>query len=518
MDDLFEQLGLELQEFSLFLLVGIFVGFLLVVVASRFISRAVSPKQHEKVVWLIDLFLIPSLIVSFELAARKILGPDSSEISSKLELLTQSMLWIAGAWLLTRGLHQFLWGGVFERIMGVECPRLLQTLATGAVYILALYGILTFVFERPVTGLMVSTGLVAGVLGLALQSTLADVFSGLAIAMERPYRVGDWIEMDGKLGKVVDITWRSTRLLSFNNSIYIIPNALASNSVIHNYQMPDPVYGEWFYVSVAGEVPPGSVRRLLLEAALSCDSVVDEPAPKVLIGDATSQPYRYMVFVHFRDFIASYAGKSDLFENISSFLGRAGVAPSAVKYDIGTREAPAPKFHQPTVSENLREVQIFEPLPNEDIEALSTSVATKVFRPGEAIIQEGDSGDSLFAIASGVVAVKKTLEEGKEPVELARLGAGIFIGEMSLMTGEPRSASVEALTECELIEVPKQAIEPILKDKPEVMGSIAEIMAERRAKTAAAAESDDGKSAADQLREYAHDILNKMRSFFGVKE
>ena len=182
-----------------------------------------------------------------------------------VEQVAQSVTWLLGAFLAGQALTLFVWEGVFRRKYQTAPPGLLTGLATAALYVAALYGIMTFVFERPMTGFIVSSGIVAGVLGLAMQNSLADLVAGIAISIERPFSVGDWVELDdGTLGEVVDVNWRATHFRSWNSSLYIVPNARISNARVHNFNRPEAKYGHWFDVHVPSTVPPTLVRRVLL--------------------------------------------------------------------------------------------------------------------------------------------------------------------------------------------------------------------------------------------------------------
>ena len=516
MSEIFKLIGVELQDISVLLFFATAIGFLLIILACRLVGRIVPFRQHRKIVWMLDIVLLPTLILSVGLFLNKVIGFEAADFSKDLRVLTATLLWLVGAWLLTRGLELFLWSTGFKKATGSEPPRLLRGLVTIAIYVLAFYGILTFVFERPVTGLLVSTGIVAGVLGLAMQNVLSDLFAGLAITIENPYSLGDWIELkDGTIGRVLDISWRSTRLLSWNNSIYVVPNNVAASSIIHNYDLPDKRYAYWFYVSVDSEIPLNMVRQLLLEAALSCKSVLKNPLPTVRIGDVTSQPFTYMVYVYFVDFPSHWAAKSDLFSCIQSSLARSGISPSAIKYEIATRKAPTLEVKEPTIEEYLHRVPIFQTLSENEIEGLARSCKIRSFETGEILIREGNPDSSLFVISSGVVSIIKNDGKGQY-IELSRLGNSECFGEMSLLTGEPRSATAKAITYVEAITVPKEALAELFTMKPDLSNELAEIMATRRAQTEGLIDSKNMQSASRSIKGYAKEVLLKIRSFFSL--
>jgi len=519
MSDLIKLLGIELQDISLFLLITTTICFLLISLISRLIANILPFKNHHRLIWIIDVLLLPSAILVLNLLVTKMVGTDTQELIADINAVTAALLWLIGAWLLSRGLQLFIWKTVFINLTGAECPGLLRNLISIVIYILAVYGILTFVFKHPVTGLVVSTGIVAGVLGLSLKSVLADLFAGLALTVERPYKIGDWIEInDGTIGKVIDIGWRTTRLLSFKNSVFIVPNEHAINSVIHNYDMPEKLFSNWFNVSVDSNISPRLVQQLLLEAALNCKSVLDDPLPAIRIADASGQPFKYSVWVYFKDFSSHWAGMSDLFETIQTYLSQSGISPSAVKYEIASGEAEMCVVEELGMWEYLRRVDIFQPLSDEEVKKIAGFCESQIFLEGEAIIREGEAGSSLFVIISGIIAVLKQDDKHQDQeIELARLGVGNFVGEMSLLTGEPRSATVKAITPVTAIEVTKEGLQPLLKAQPDLSNKLAVIMAKRRFRTKEIVESHGAQHASELMLAYARDILKKIKSFFSLK-
>jgi len=503
----------ELKDPWLWLYVAVAGLLLFIIIAGRFIVQIAPFKNHKKVIWGLDIILIPSIVITLGYITKRIIGPDYEAIVQNIELATASILWLAGAWLVTRGLKIFLWTATFKEQTGAESPLLIRSLVAAAIYAVALYGIWTSVFDREVTGILVSTGIIAAVLGLALQSVLSDLFSGLAITIESPYHVGDWIEMEnGIIGRVTDITWRSTRVLSWNNSIYVIPNRVAASSILHNYNMPEKPYAYWTHISVDSDIPPSTVLQLLTEAALTCRSVLTSSAPAVRISDATSQPFKYMVYVYFQDYPSHWAGRSDLYAAIESRLAKAGISPAAVKYDIDTREAPAGEMRKLSVVEHLKEIDIFRPLTDEDIELIADSCEMKSFNTEDMIIQRNNTDTSLYIISSGVVSVLGTDDWGRF-MEIARLGTSDCFGEMSLLTGEPRSASIKALTSVEAISVPKEALEPVLQAKPELSDKLAHVMADRRHMTEVFIDSRSRQAASTMP---AKSYVTRIRTFFGL--
>lgn len=473
----FNTLPARIFSFEFAPIILVVAGLLLYLLLRRVLRRRSIRKRTERYIFFFDLLVFPAVLILLLVFLNRY---DPRFFTSSLRVALLSLLILCITWLLNRFLQLFFWSDYFEKKYGTPAPKIIPNIVAVVLYLLAVYFIITAVFERSLGGLLVSTGVLVGVLGLALQNLISDFFYGFSITLENPFYKGDWIELsDGNIGQVVEISWHAIHLLSFNNSIYIVPNSSIARNTVHNLSRPSRKYALWLTISVDSAYPPEQVRILLTEATLSCSAVLNEPMPSINLADASGNPYRYTVYVYFRDFISHYRGKNDLYMAIHQRLERAGIVPSSAKFEVATAEAPKRTFYTTTIQEELAATELFSPLSREDIVELAAGSYERTFHPGDTIIEEGAVDNSLLIISSGVVEVVKQGSRGKE-VNVDRLGVGNFIGEMSLMTGRPRSATVRALVTVRGIIVPKQAIESILQRNPALSEQIAEKMVERK--------------------------------------
>lgn len=455
------------------------IAFLFYFLLSRLLRRRRSGRKSTRLILFSDTLAFPAVLVVTLLLLNRY---AHLAFTGPARLLLLSLLILTVAWLINRYLHSYFWSEHFEKRYGTPAPKILPNIVTVVLFLLAFYVILTAVFHRSISGLLVSTGVLVGVIGLALQNLISDFFYGFSITLEDPFHKGDWIEMsDGTLGQVIDISWHAIHLLSFNNSLYIVPNSSIARNTIHNLSRPDPRYAIWLTIAVDSTYPPEEIRRLLTEAALSCNAVLTDPPPGVNFADGSGNPYHYTVYIYFRNFVSHYRGKNDLYMAIHQRFERAGVHPSSVKYELATEEAAPRHYIKPSLREELAATDLLGPLSEADIELLASFAYEKIYRPGDTLLVEGDTDTSMVVITSGVVKVVKTGPHGRES-ELDRLGAGEVIGEMSLMTGQPRTATVRALVPVSCIIVPKEGLEPILERNPGLSNEIARIMVDRKMK------------------------------------
>ncbi len=484
--------------------------------ALRFVFRARSREPwSRRLFWVAYLFLLPFSIfaviqvigVSFDAAAN-------GEQLKWLERGGDALLAIVTAVLVVEGLDLIVWNGIVRRKFGQTTPGILIGVSSFIVYFAAAYVIAAVIFDVPVTGALVSSGIVLGVIGLSLQSTIGDIFSGLFISLERPFRIGDWIETeDGRLGQVLEIDWRATRLLSFNNTVYVVPNSKIANSIIENRGQPGLPYGHYFYVQMAPEAPVGLVRRVLLEAVLSSPYVLSDPPPNVYLARANQRPHEYLVYAYFEKYTDSWRGNGDLQARIHNYLKRAGLTVSGEATEILHRPMDESPTEEPPIQQLLGEIHLFQPLSEHELTQLSERVRSVRYRPGDIIMREGETGDSLLVITAGLVLVKRNKPYHRQ-VALTRLGMGQCIGEMSLLTGRPRSATVEAVTDCEVVEIPKDSMSALFNKRPELVDELARTMTERRAADELVTDSDPEQVKVLSLQDIADRFGKRIRRFF----
>lgn len=503
----------EIRSLSLSDVIAPLLIFAVYWLVSRILRSRADRPWLTTLILLTDVLAYPALLIALQI------GLATAEPRGSVPVL-RNVLWallvLLVAWLTVRLLRRFLWRRAFLRRYGSEAPRILQHLVALGLYLTALAIVIVVVFERSAGGVLVSTGVIVGVLGLALQNVLSDLFSGITIALEQPYGVGDWLTLpDGREGEVSDITWQATYLRSFNNGTLVLPNSYALRQVLHNHSRPERRHAAWLSVFVDRSYDPETVRRLILEAVLSCQAVLDEPTPIVNISDASGNPIRYLVYASFRDFPSHFAGINDAYMNIQTYLGRAGIGSSPARYEIATESVPERQLHMPSLREELSATEIFSVLSPDQIDVLAEHSSYHTYYPEQVIVQEGAPGNTLLILTSGVARVSRRDDSARD-LEVARLGAGDIIGEMSLLTGERRSATVSAIVQVTVIEVGKDGLEPILQAQPALSDSFAQVMLERRLKNEQFLESmrRSNKSASDFVGDYLEAVVRRMRRFF----
>ncbi|MBF0194023.1 MAG: mechanosensitive ion channel family protein [Magnetococcales bacterium] len=475
-------------------------------------NRFISPK----IAWLLQATFATLFVISAEGALLHWLVNKVSVNFLNLIILGFDLVWWAlPAYLLNLAIERFFWISIESRT-GQIIPNIIRNFVASIIYILAVFGIIAFVFNQQITGLLATSGMIAMIIGLAIQVNISNIFSGIAINLEQPFRIGDWVKVgEFQEGKVTNITWRSTTILDRNNVTICIPNSTAAESSIKNFTYPEKNVELWFEVFIDPRYRSTRISKLLLDAALSTPGVLATPAPYAKYKGMSDWASVYIVGYVIDDYGKKSVIKNALWSRIEIHLGRAGITPALQRLKVNFVEGDG-GYSEKEVSalDLINEIEIFNPFSVESKKILSDSMKRIFFPMGQNVVTQGESGDSMFCIVEGTVGVVINIGPGKT-LEVARLGAGTFFGEMALLTGEPRTASIVAVSDIYVYEITKDDLVPLINKQPEVSMLISKILTERQIateskKTTATKVKIDEKGLMSQF-------FNKIQNFFGSK-
>jgi small-conductance mechanosensitive channel/CRP-like cAMP-binding protein len=318
----------------------------------------------------------------------------------------------------------------------------------------------------------------AVVIGFALQDTLGNMFSGLAIQVEKPFRVGHWIMVGPFEGKVSEVTWRATKIRTKAGNLVVLPNAFISKEAITNYSEPVAPTRLEVEVGVSYSVAPNQVKAALAEALRNAPLALAAPAPDILVWDFGPSAVVYLVRFWISDFGNDPAARDEVRSAIYYSLRRHGYEiPFPMQIEIPRPDEPERASERiERVSGILAPVPLFAPLSNEQREELAARAVERLYGQGEKIVRQDDAGGSMFVVHRGRVRVVEA--SGRE---VAAIEAGGYFGEMSMLTGQPRSATVEAAEECEVVELTAASLREAALANPEVVTRISAVVAARQA-------------------------------------
>ena len=299
--------------------------------------------------------------------------------------------------------------------------------------------------------LVTTSAVSAVVLGFALQDTLGNAFAGLAIQSEKPFNVGHWVKVGDHEGRVAEVTWRATKLRTKSGNFVILPNNVVAKEAVVNYSEPAAPTRLFVEVGASYLVPPNKVKAAMGEALRNCSLVLTAPAPDVVLlaFDASAITYRARFWV--QDYEADERARDQVRTAIYYAFQRQQIeipGPISVEYK-GELPAPDVQARGREIAATLSGIDLFAPLPVQLREEIAAACVLADYTNGEAIVRQGEPGQSMFLVARGEVSV--VIEPGRE--EVARIAAGGYFGEMSLLTGEPRTATVLAAGDVSVIEL-----------------------------------------------------------------
>lgn len=464
--------------------------------------------RMPRLMWLAQISLTCIVLLSAEVfMVTWVSNAVTTYYVERLIRIFDLLWWIVPAFFVNIWTERFIWTPLEQRTEQ-RIPNVLRRFVAFIVYLLAFFGIVAFVYRQTLTGLVATSSVFAMIIGLAVKMNLSNIFSGIAINLEHPFRIGDWVRIGSDEGKIVDITWRTTRLQTRYGNVISVSNSEAAESLIHNYSVPDDQYWDGFTVHIAPEHLPERVEKILMDAVLSVKDVLE---PWVLFAGVSDWAADYWVYYSVKDYGKKSRYKSTVWKRVWSHLDGAGIQPVVNPYDIQRTDTSAREVLTPL--RVLQKFEIFQPFSKNVKRELSKRIHSERVAPEATIMREGESGDSLFIVVEGVVGIWITLEDGKS-IEVARRASGDIIGEMALLTGEPRTATIKSITETLLYEITKADIAPFLEAQPELAESLSEILAERKVETAAAKESH--RSKAEVKKALYTQILHKIQDFFGL--
>ena len=406
--------------------------------------------------------LLTTLIVHTSgMPAAPVLNPDIRISLWQQVLIT--IWWLLGARLLVSLLRLPL---LSER--GASEAKLGSDLVAGIVYLATILAIVNFVFDLPVRALLATSGVIAIVLALALQNTLADVFAGIAVGIEQPYSIGDRIMIDGTIeGVIVQINWRSIRVRTDGNDLASIPNSLIAKSRVINRSRPSARRDDSVQVSCESSAKPDLVIELLRQAAMLSPKILADPTPTVTLNriGVRSNAYDVSFSVAHTDHLAHM--KSMLLKQVLRQFHYHCIRPS----NPGLTATPiGPVVTSPGFVETLppdallTDTALFHDLAAKHRAMLASKMVRRTLDPTTTLLSQGGIQASMFIVASGVLEASRTIANHSHIV--GRIGPGEYFGEIGLLTGAPNAGTILALTRCIVFELRKEDIEPILKEDP----------------------------------------------------
>ncbi len=397
------------------------------------------------------------------------------------------------------------------RRRGVSAPPLLRDVIALILYLLLFGSLFTTIFNYDLRTLLGGGALLAAVLGLALQDTLGNLISGIALHMEDSFEVGDVVRSGDFMGRVEDVSWRATKIRTYNNDVAILPNSLIARERLEVFPTGNP-NGRVLSIGVDYNFAPARVIDVLQRAASHVDGVDREMPCFARVAGFGDSSVTYEVKYFTRDYMERDRIDADIRKAVWYSLRRNEISIPFPVRAFHTYTPPASdqqgKVSREQLLDRLRYVDILIPLSDTAHESIADSAEVHVYSKGETIIRHGTAGESMFVIDSGTVSVRVPDDSSTGVHEVAQLGEGDVVGEMALLTGETRTADVVALTDVVAIEIGKGALKPLVVAHPELADALSEQIAQRQ---------EHLDTIREESPEEAQDtVLSRIRDWFGL--
>ena len=369
--------------------------------------------------------------------------------------------------------------------------------------------------------LLTTSAVITAVLAFSMQDTLGNILGGVVLQLDDSVRVGDWVKVDDISGQVVDVRWRHTAVETRNRETVVIPNGwLVKNrfTVIGSRSDPKIRWRRWLWFNLDPAVAPARVCKLLEDAVNHAEipNVLHDPAPSAVLMEIGSSTARYAL----RYWLGNPRA-DDPTDSLVRMHAVAALARNHIRFAMNQEERVL--VHEGDARHGRREaaefarrqsalagIELFASLSQDERDSLARGLVDAPFVQGDTLPRQGAVAHWLYLIVSGEADVWS--EDNGARTHIATLGAGSVFGEMGMMTGEPRRATVTAKTDIDCFRLDKEAFESILRARPDIAGEISTVIAQRRFELDSRRDAASAKAAPPQREA----ILARIRDFFGL--
>jgi len=443
----------------------------------------------------------------------EILGTEFPNRESVMRLARAANVLLGAVFLLAL-VKRYFWELWYERQRKERAPKFLSQISALVTIILAIFLIIGGVYGHSIEGVIFGSTVVVGIVGFAMQDLLGNIIAGIALEIGKPFKPGDWLKAEGQHAEVIEVNWRSTRLRT-NDDIYLdIPNKTIAGATITNLTYPTRQHAIRLSVGFEYSAPPNFVKDIIARAAAEVPGVLVTPPPKVFLKDFGDSAVIYEI----KFWIEDEARFNDIMDGIRTNVWYAAQRNRiTIPFPIRTLQIDRTKAGPPdalaAARATVRKQPFLQLLDEAQVDELLAHARLLRFGRGEKVIQQGAAGESMFILLHGEADV--LIGAGGQSTRVATLRSGDCCGEMSLLTGEPRSATVVAVADCEMWEIAKPVIAEFLQHNETLVQKLGALLAQRRMETEGIlASTTEHAHIITKQKEYTAGFLKKLSSFF----
>jgi small-conductance mechanosensitive channel/CRP-like cAMP-binding protein len=432
---------------------------------------------------------------------------EAVDLWQPVRLWTRFVAYLGTAFLLIKGFDLLFVEDYLMGKKGFYVPDLLRLL-----FVIATLAVSVLVFLRVLLGINVITlvaipTVLTAIIGFALQDTIKRLFAGLQLG--ELVRVGEWISVAGREGRVIKVDLGYLSILTREDDLVLIPNNVVLEKDILNYHQPSPRHARTVTVNAGYGAPPLEVLQILLDAAKAAPGVLRDPAPRAYVSAFKDATIEYRVRYWIDDYVKGVELEGQILTYVWYAFKRHGISlPMSQPPDAQTGA------QRQRIADALEHIDFLAVLSPEERSAMAEQATIRQFLPGEVVIHQGEEGSELFFILAGHAEVR--VGEGTDSV-LATLNPLQFFGEMSLLTGERRSATIAAQTRLEVLVLNKNVLAQPLKGNPTLVERMSQVLVERKSGLTAFQEKAARRGEPDRDHEdQARTLGAHIRKFFGI--
>ncbi|MBF0449647.1 MAG: mechanosensitive ion channel [Candidatus Magnetomorum sp.] len=407
-------------------------------ISSALFVFAACLSQWPKILWGVMAVSAFYGMVSGESLLMYGLAPHMTEYQFQwIDMGFDMLWWIVPAYLINMFIRRFIFMSMTQK-NGLHVANIVPRFLGFLIYSIAGLGIIAFVFEQEISKLLATGGVFAMMVGLAVKMNVADIISGIAINIESPFRLGDWIKINTFEGVVTDITWRSTRVKTGENAILCVPNSKATESSIQNFNGPEALNWIKINVPVSHLASPECVDNILMAAILATREIITDPIPKIFYKGSTELNAWFEIFFCIKDYANRKIRIDSVWTSIWKHLRYAEMQLSMMGQTL--------TFPQFKLFDILDSLDILDGVTRQDKLELVPHFTKRSFAAQEMIVDHQKSvSDAFYIIRQGAVRVYLPSNDG-EMIEVDRMGVGDYFGETGLL-GEEYATQIKAATD-----------------------------------------------------------------------
>ena len=393
-------------------------------------------------------------------------------------------VWLSAAFLLNRIISVFFWDGFIGRISEQRVPRLPKDVTGIILFTLAGLAITSAVFQQDIRGILATSGVVGVIIGLALRTVILDLFMGLAIHVEQPFKIGDWVMIHQNrvethiIAEVIEVNWRTTRLRTTRNNMVVVPNSKLGETIVTNYMAPKPHFRIDLDFTIDFEVSPERAVRVLtsgVKAVAGGEGILEDPEPEVRMKESTLQGMEYEVrFFILPRYISPNEARHVVNRSVLEHLAHSGIMPAHSKEEVflARRER---RTLDASLDEDLYQLltrtELFRSLSAKEFKEVFPKMRKRNLAEGEELYRQDKDGQSMFVCLEGLLTSSVAMP-GQDDIKVETYRAGQHFGEGNILSDSSRISTVIANTDVLVYEIDKEDFTPMLKKHTDLQAQL----------------------------------------------